>query len=110
MPWLELCRGLVRDIRDELERMPTREEREEVLGQGRGGDETTRIDAAAEQAAVRRLEALDVPGFTLVSEELGERVFGAGGPRMAAEGVRFTDLTAPRQVGGGGSVVKKQLP
>ena len=30
MPWLELCRGLVRDIRDELERMPTREEREEA--------------------------------------------------------------------------------
>ena len=67
MPWLELCRGLVRDIRDELERMPTREEREEVLGQGEGGDETTRIDAAAEQAALRRLEALDVPGFKLVS-------------------------------------------
>jgi len=80
MPWLELCRGLVRDIRDELERMPTREEREEVLGQGEGGDETTRIDAAAEQAAVRRLEALDVPGFKLVSEELGEKVFGSGGP------------------------------
>jgi myo-inositol-1(or 4)-monophosphatase len=79
MPWLELCRGIVQDIRGELERMPTREEREKVLGQGRGGDETTRIDAAAEQAAVRRLETLDVPGFTLVSEELGEKVFGPGG-------------------------------
>jgi myo-inositol-1(or 4)-monophosphatase len=78
MPWLELCRGIVEDVRGELERMPTREEREKVLGQGRGGDETTQIDAAAEQAAVNRLEALDVPGFTLVSEELGERVFGAG--------------------------------
>ncbi|HEY5160368.1 MAG TPA: inositol monophosphatase family protein [Gaiellaceae bacterium] len=80
MPWLELCRGIVEDVRGELERMPTREEREKVLGQGRGGDETTQIDAAAEQAAVNRLEALDVPGFTLVSEELGERVFGTGGP------------------------------
>jgi len=76
---LELCRGIVQDIRAELKRLPTREEREKVLGQGRGGDETTQIDAAAEQAAVRRLEQLDVPGFTLVSEELGERVFGAGG-------------------------------
>jgi len=80
MPWLDLCRELVADIRVELERMPTREEREKVLGRGEGGDETTQIDFAAEQAAVRRLEALDVPGFTLVSEELGERVFGAGGP------------------------------
>jgi len=80
MPWLDLCRELVADIRVELERMPTREQREKVLGRGEGGDETTQIDFAAEQAAVRRLEALDVPGFTLVSEELGERVFGAGGP------------------------------
>ncbi len=79
MPWLELCRGIVRDIRGELARMPTRAEREEVLRQGQGGDDTTRIDEAAEQVVVRRLEQLDVPGFTLVSEELGERVFGAGG-------------------------------
>jgi myo-inositol-1(or 4)-monophosphatase len=79
MPWLNLCRAIVRDIRAELERMPTRAEREQVLGRGRGGDETTRIDDAAERAAVRRLEALDLPGFTLVSEELGEKVFGEGG-------------------------------
>jgi myo-inositol-1(or 4)-monophosphatase len=79
MPWLDLCRELVADIRFELERLPTREEREKVLGRGRGGDDTTQIDDAAERAAVRRLEALDLPGFTLVSEELGERVFGAGG-------------------------------
>ncbi|HEY5477976.1 MAG TPA: inositol monophosphatase family protein [Gaiellaceae bacterium] len=76
---LELCRGSVQDIRAELKRLPTREEREKVLRRGMGGDETTQIDEAAEQAVVRRLEALDVPGFTLVSEELGERVFGAGG-------------------------------
>ena len=80
MPWLDLCREVVADIRGELERLPTREEREKVLRRGMGGDETTQIDEAAEQAVVRRLEALDVPGFTLVSEELGERVFGAGGP------------------------------
>ena len=79
MPWLDLCREVVADIRGELERLPTREEREKVLRRGMGGDETTQIDEAAEQAAVRRLEQLDVPGFTLVSEELGERVFGGGG-------------------------------
>ncbi|MGC9974000.1 MAG: inositol monophosphatase family protein [Gaiellaceae bacterium] len=76
---MDLCRATVRDMRAELERMPTRAERELVLGRGRGGDETTRIDDAAEQAAVRRLEALGLPGFTLVSEELGEKVFGKGG-------------------------------
>ena len=45
----------------------------------RGGDETTAIDAAAETAVVHRLEQLN-EDFTLVSEELGERVFGGGMP------------------------------
>jgi myo-inositol-1(or 4)-monophosphatase len=48
--------------------MPTRAERERVLGVGEGGDETTAIDQAAEDAIV----ALFRPtGATLVSEELG---------------------------------------
>ena len=48
------------------------------MGVGEGGDETTAIDAAAEAAVVRRLEALHRTGldFVLVSEELGERRFG----------------------------------
>ena len=78
--WLELCRGCVADIRDVLVDLPTRNEREPVLRTGEGGDDTTAIDAAAEAAVVARLEALD-EDFVLVSEELGERVFGAGGPR-----------------------------
>jgi myo-inositol-1(or 4)-monophosphatase len=60
--------------------MPTRNEREPVVGDGVGGDETTAIDAAAEAAIVTRLAALhDEEGvdFHLVSEELGERTFGA---------------------------------
>jgi myo-inositol-1(or 4)-monophosphatase len=77
--WLALCRAAVADIRAELERLPTREEREPVLGRGLGGDDTTAIDAAAEQAVVRRLGELDLPGLTLVSEELGEKTFAAGG-------------------------------
>ncbi|MGD0167850.1 MAG: inositol monophosphatase family protein [Gaiellaceae bacterium] len=77
---LDVCRGTVEDIHAELKRLPTRFEREKVLGQGQGGDETTQIDAAAEQAVVRRLEVLQGIGFTLVSEELGEKTFGAGGP------------------------------
>lgn len=77
--WLALCRACVSDVDAALARLPTRVEREVVLRGGEGGDDTTAIDAAAEEAVVARLEALD-SDFTLVSEELGERVFGAGGP------------------------------
>src|SRR5437016_3594590 len=48
--------------------MPTRAERERVLGTGEGGDETTAIDQAAEDAIVERLRAT---GATIVSEEVG---------------------------------------
>jgi myo-inositol-1(or 4)-monophosphatase len=75
--WLALCRSAVADIDEILVTMPTRAEREPVLGTGEGGDDTTAIDAAAEDAVVARLAALN-GDFTLVSEELGERVFGDG--------------------------------
>jgi myo-inositol-1(or 4)-monophosphatase len=76
--WLELGRLCVSDIREVLERMPTRAEREPVLRRGQGGDDTTAIDQAAEDAVVERLAALG-EDFVLVSEELGERAFGSGG-------------------------------
>ena len=78
-PWLETCRSCVGDIRGVLGALPTRVEREPVLRLGEGGDETTAIDQAAEDAVVERLAALG-RDFVLVSEELGIRVFGAGGP------------------------------
>ena len=78
-PWLDVCRDAVGDIKGVLAELPTRVEREPVLQTGVGGDDTTAIDAAAETAVVHRLERLD-EDFTLVSEELGERVFGAGAP------------------------------
>jgi myo-inositol-1(or 4)-monophosphatase len=78
--WLELCRACTADVTAVLADLPTRAEREPVLRTGEGGDDTTAVDAAAEAAVVARLEALD-EDFVLVSEELGERVFGAGGPR-----------------------------
>ena len=77
-PWLDVCREAVGDIKAVLVELPTRVEREPVLQLGVGGDDTTAIDAAAETAVVHRLERLDA-GFTLVSEELGERVFNGGG-------------------------------
>jgi myo-inositol-1(or 4)-monophosphatase len=74
-----MCRLCVDDIKDILRRLPTRVEREPVLRLGVGGDDTTVIDQSAEDAVVARLEAVGAD-FTLVSEELGERSFGAGGP------------------------------
>jgi myo-inositol-1(or 4)-monophosphatase len=79
-PWLETCRLCVEDIGGVLERLPTRVEREPVLRLGVGGDETTAVDQAAEDAVVARLAALG-EDFVLVSEELGERTFGDGGLR-----------------------------
>src|SRR5262249_12909015 len=79
-PWLDLCRLCVADIREVLERLPTRAEREPVLRVGQGGADTTASDQAAEAAVVERLAALG-EDFGLVSEELGERRFGAESER-----------------------------
>ena len=76
--WLATCRAAVEDVREVLVELPTRVEREPVVGAGEGGDETVAIDAASEAAIVRRLEATGA-SFTLVSEELGERAFHGGG-------------------------------
>jgi myo-inositol-1(or 4)-monophosphatase len=86
-PWLELARTVVADVQAVLVELPARADREPVVGAGLGGDDTTAIDAAAEAAAVRRLEALHEQGheFTLVSEELGERAFGAGTTRIVLD-------------------------
>ena len=75
--WLAACRAAAEDIRGVLAEQPTRLEREPVLRVGVGGDETTAIDAAAEEVVVARLVALGEP-MTIVSEELGELVVGDG--------------------------------
>jgi myo-inositol-1(or 4)-monophosphatase len=71
--WLAVCRAAVEDVRAVLEELPTRVEREPVVRQGEGGDETTAIDQAAEDAILARFRDLDV---TIVSEEIGR--FGTG--------------------------------
>jgi myo-inositol-1(or 4)-monophosphatase len=71
--WLQLCRACVADVHGVLVDLPTRAEREEVVGAGMGGDETTAVDAAAEQVILARFRNLDV---TIVSEEVG--VLGNG--------------------------------
>ena len=77
--WLEISRGCASELDTVFAGLPTRVEREPVVGPGEGGDDTTAIDAAAEGAIVRRLEELGI-GLTLVSEEIGVRVVGSGGP------------------------------
>jgi myo-inositol-1(or 4)-monophosphatase len=67
--WLELCRAAVADVDGVLERLPTRAEREPVVGEGRGGDETTAIDKAAEDAILDRIR--EAAG-AVVSEEVGD--------------------------------------
>ena len=66
--WLELCRAAVADVDAVLARLPTRAEREPVVGEGRGGDETTAIDKAAEDAILHRIRE---SAGAVVSEEIG---------------------------------------
>jgi myo-inositol-1(or 4)-monophosphatase len=83
--WLETCRLCAGDVRAVLLELPSSAEREPVLRIGHGGDDTTAVDQAAEDAIVARLAAT-ADDFVLVSEELGERAFGAGGPvRVVAD-------------------------
>jgi myo-inositol-1(or 4)-monophosphatase len=70
--WVATCRGAVADVRLVLAELSEGAERERVVGQGMGGDETTAIDEASERAVVERLDATGAD-FTLVSEELGIR-------------------------------------
>jgi myo-inositol-1(or 4)-monophosphatase len=79
--WLELCRAAVADVDAVLERLPTRAEREPVVGQGLGGDETTAIDAAAEEAILTRMRE---SAGAIVSEEVG-RVGGSGLPLLVVD-------------------------
>jgi myo-inositol-1(or 4)-monophosphatase len=66
--WLELCRAAVADVDEVLERLPTRAEREPVVGAGLGGDDTTAIDRAAEDVILARVR--EAAG-AIVSEEVG---------------------------------------
>jgi len=68
--WLGLCRDAAADVRGVLEELPSRAAREPVVGAGEGGDDTTAIDAAAEEVVLARFADLDE--VTIVSEEAGE--------------------------------------
>jgi myo-inositol-1(or 4)-monophosphatase len=68
--WIEVCRAAVDDVERVLTELPTRAEREPVVGAGLGGDDTTTIDKAAEDAILARLRTVE-DELTIVSEEVG---------------------------------------
>ena len=78
--WLALCRAAAEDVREVLGELPTRAEREPVVAQGEGGDDTTAIDAAAESVILARFDGVDA---TIVSEEVGSR--GSGTMRVVID-------------------------
>jgi len=98
--WLALCRDAVGDVREVLAELPTRADREPVVGAGMGGDDTTAIDAAAERVILRRFEPLD-EDLTIVSEELGVKGNGRtylvvdpiDGSLNAKRGIAFFSLS-----------------
>jgi myo-inositol-1(or 4)-monophosphatase len=73
--WLQVCRDSVADVQRVLDELPTRHEREPVVGTGLGGDETTAVDKAAEDAILARLRSIH--DITVVSEEVGRLGNGA---------------------------------
>jgi myo-inositol-1(or 4)-monophosphatase len=76
--WLAVCRAAAQDVERVLAEMPSPEARSRVVGEGEGGDETTAIDEAAEQAVVERFRSTG-EGLCIVSEELGELELRGGG-------------------------------
>jgi myo-inositol-1(or 4)-monophosphatase len=91
--WLALCRTASDDVARVLDELPGRADREPVLRHGEGGDDTTAIDAAAEDALLRHFRELD--DVTLVSEEVG--IVGAGRTRIVIDPIDGS-LNAKRTV------------
>jgi myo-inositol-1(or 4)-monophosphatase len=77
--WLGAARAATEELRELLAAAPTTAERAVETGtRGEGGDRTLEIDAAAEAAVFRQLDALHAGGarFAAVSEERGRVDFG----------------------------------
>jgi myo-inositol-1(or 4)-monophosphatase len=77
--WLGAARAATEELRGVLAAAPTTAQRAVETGtRGEGGDRTLEIDAAAETAVLRQLEALHADGarFAVVSEERGRVDFG----------------------------------
>jgi myo-inositol-1(or 4)-monophosphatase len=106
--WLAICRAAAEDARRVFVELPMRADREPVVGDGMGGDETTAIDAAVERVVVARFDRAG-GDFNLVSEELGHRGEGNGtwvvldpidGSINAKRGLPFCSLSVAVAEGG----------
>ena len=103
--WLALCRAARDDVSAALAALPGRAEREPVVGAGKGGDDTTAIDRAAEAAVLGHFAGL---GARIVSEEVG--ISGEGpttivvdpidGSLNAKRGIPFFSLSIAVAEGG----------
>ena len=82
--WLATCRVAVADAQRVLVDLPTRAEREPVVGAGMGGDDTTAVDSEVERVVISVLDARHGE-YTLVSEEIGEVVKGSGRPWLVLD-------------------------
>ena len=72
--WLGLCQSARDDVVGVLAELPGRAEREPVVGDGEGGDETTAIDAAAEAAfLVRAPTVAQVAAFAARGETMPQK-------------------------------------
>ena len=78
--WLEIFKNIGRQMRDGIRAFLAREGGTVPLGRGAGGDKTFPVDKWAEDIVLSALEEAHRRGeqFTLISEELGTRKFGAG--------------------------------
>jgi myo-inositol-1(or 4)-monophosphatase len=86
--WLGAARAAVAELQEVLAAAPTTAQRARETGtRGEGGDRTLEIDAAAEAAVFRRLEALHADGhaFVAYSEERGRVDFGGGPVRVVID-------------------------
>jgi myo-inositol-1(or 4)-monophosphatase len=92
--WLALCREAVGDVRQVLAELPTRTDREPVVGTGEGGDETTAVDQASERAVLARFEGVE--DVTFVSEEAG--TLGGGRVHVVIDPIDGS-LNAKRGIG-----------
>jgi myo-inositol-1(or 4)-monophosphatase len=79
--WLATCRAAAADVRTVLVERPDRADREPVLRQGEGGDDTTLIDNYAEEAVLRHFSGIE--GAAIVSEEVG--ISGTGPPVIVVD-------------------------
>ncbi len=78
--WLEIFKSIGKEMREGLSAILAKEGGLIPLGKGAGGDKTFPVDKWAEDIIIAALEGAQRDGesFTLISEELGIRKFGAG--------------------------------